>query len=94
MFPLLVSRAMVVVKTLVRPLMFPPTIRATPNSAMARLKLAVIAKTTPPNDSFNTAIEASISVAPNVLANPFISGSTDSMALAMKLTIIGVTRMA
>lgn len=92
--PRVVSKAIEVVKTLVNPLRFPPSMRATPNSAIARLKLAAIANKTPPIDSLNTAIEASVSDAPKVFAKSLISGSTDSTVLVTKLIIIGVTRTA
>jgi hypothetical protein len=92
--PLVVSKAIVVVKTLVMPLMFPPIIKATPSSAIALLKLAIMARTKPLEDSPRTAKEAPVSEAPKVLARSLISGSTDSMALVTKLTVIGVIKMA
>jgi len=74
--------------------MFPPTIIATPNSANARLKPAKTASITPPEASLRIAIDAWISVEPNVIARSLISESMDSTALVMKLTSMGVIRNA
>ena len=74
--------------------MLPPTIIATPNSANALLKPASTASITQPDASLRTAIEASISEEPKVLAKSLTSKLIDSIALVMKLTIIGVIRSA
>ena len=94
MLPLAVSSSIPVVKTSVQPTMPPPTSMATPNSAIARLKLAIAARKTPFKASFKTAMEAWDSDAPKVLAKFIISLSTASMAVVAKLTTIGVTSMA
>ena len=58
MLPLAVSFAIVVVKTLVKPNIFPPIIWATPSSAKARLKLATVANRIPFRASLKTAKNA------------------------------------
>ena len=75
------------------PLRLAPTASATPNSAIALLKLVITARNTPPVDSLKTAIEASLFDAPKVLAKLLISGSADSTALIVRLTIIGVIKI-
>jgi hypothetical protein len=74
--------------------MFPPTICATPNSAIARLKLAIPARTMLLVASLSTVVEACESEAPSVLACFIISGSMASIAVVARLTTIGVTSTA
>lgn len=90
--PLVVSNAIEDVKILVSPRKFPPTIKATPNSDIALLKLEITDKRTPLTDSLSTAIDACVSEAPKVLAKSAIFGSTVSIVLVTKLTVIGVIR--
>ena len=89
--PIAVCNAIAVVNTRVTFRMLPPSIIATPNSAKALLKAAKIAKTTPQNASRRTTASVWRPEAPRVLASVLTSGSTDSSALVVKLTIIGVT---
>ncbi len=92
--PLAVSNAIDVVNTLVTYLMFPPIIIATPSSEKALLKDAIIARTIPHRASRMIAKCVSVFDAPKVLARSLKSISTDSTALLVKLTNIGVIRIA
>ncbi len=91
--PLAVSKAMAVVRIRVKPWMLPPSIIATPNSAKALLNPAMMASVTPPEASWRMAVDAWTSVDPRVLARSLSSRLIDSIALVMKLTMIGVIRI-
>jgi tungstate transport system ATP-binding protein len=92
--PLVVSKAIDVVSTLVRPSIFPPSIKATPSSDMALLNAAEIARTIPPIDSLRTDAKALRSLAPRVSDNSRIPGLTFSTVSLEMLMIIGNTRIA
>lgn len=91
--PLAVSKAIEVVNILVTYLILPPIIWATPSSAKALLKEAVIASKISQNDSRSIAKLVCSLDAPRVFAKSLISQSTVPKVLLAKLTKIGVIKI-
>ena len=91
--PLSVSMAIVVVMTLVKPAMFPPTIRIAPTSAITLPNAAIIPDIIPYRASLITANDAYTGVAPRVIAVCLIMGSTLTIAEWLREDTIGKERM-
>lgn len=92
--PLAVSNAIEVVNILVTYRILPPIIIATPSSAKALLKEAVIESVISQNASLITAKLTCKSEAPRVFARSLIFTSVEPRALLAKLTKMGVIRIA
>ena len=92
--PKLISKAIDVVRTRVSPSKLPPTMVAIPSSPKPLLKEAVTARTMDQMVSLMIAKLVLKPDAPRVLAKSLNCVSAADNALAVKLTIMGVTKMA